>query len=695
MSNTDHIQIEYINQHHRFFQDVITLGKKYSSTLGFMPDGGFIDHARKKFIIIAHNELELIGYLMFRVVNHLSRLSIVHLCLREEYRGKNITTRLLDALREKHQTAFAGISLSCRVDYENATALWQRYGFVNKGKKRSRSIEENYLYKWWYDFNRPDLFSITHESSIKVKALLDANIIVKLRDADIKQVPSQDSRPLLADWLTEEVDYFYAPELFNEITRDNNNERAEKTRRFIENFKAIRFDIEEGKKVSNLLKRIIIGNTDNDRSDRIQLASTIVSDVSYFITLDQGIIDKRESIEENFDIQIFSPHEFILEIDQLLNKEEYSPSKLKGVIFHSISKVSNPELNVYIDTFLAKHDSEKKAVFRDIVYNEASKISSSKLKVIKRENNAIAFFAYEYIDAKLIIPFIRLKETTQKSTLFMQLISDFINKAIKKELVQILIKEIHLSENQKFVLEKMGFENNEGIWMKFVLNKIIKSSEIAEIDCCFSPNYANAVLQTMNSKEKQNTLLNLERKLFPLKFSDLDIPCYIIPIKPYWAGQLFDIYISESELFGAIPNKIWNIENVYYRHTKPITEIAPARILWYASSDKTVVRNNAIVASSYLDEVMTDKPKILFQKNKHYGIYEWKNIYDLCKQNIKTDIRALRFSNTEVFQKPVQLSLIRQIFTANGKRENTFASPVKIDRNIFLQIYQLGNGKNK
>jgi len=106
-------------------------------------------------------------------------------------------------------------------------------------------------------------------------------------------------------------------------------------------------------------------------------------------------------------------------------------------------------------------------------------------------------------------------------------------------------------------------------------------------------------------------------------------------------------------------------------------------------------RSQSIVATSYLDEVMTGKPKLLFQRNKHYGIYEWTNIYDLCEKDVEKDIRALRFSNTEVFDKPVRLSMIRQIFTANNRKENTFASPVKVDKNIFIQIYQIGSGNDK
>ena len=691
---TDNIKIEYINQHHRFFQDVINLGKKHSSTLGFMPEGGFTEYAQKKCIIIAHNNSELIGYLMFRIVSRSSRLSIVHLCVNENFRGQKASIKLLDALREKYQATFSGISLNCRVDYLNATSLWQKYGFVSKNKKRSRSIEENHLYTWWYDFNNPDLFSSAWETSLKIKAILDANIIVKLRDSHIVQNPSEDPRPLLADWLMDEVDYLYAPELLNEITRDKNNERANKTRNFLTNFEAIRFNVEECKHISNDLKSIIHGNTDNDKSDRIQLASAITSKTPYFITFDNKMLEKKEIIEEKYDIHIFTPQEFLLEIDQLLNKEDYSPLKLKGVTFHSISKVSNNELDNYIDLFLAKSCSEKKNSLKNIVYSEASQVNLSNIKVIKHDNNAIAFFAYKIKNATLNVPFIRLTDTSQNHTLFMQLISDFINKSINENLQKIEIEEKYLSENQKLILRQLGFEYQALTWRKILFNMIIESSRILEINCELLDSSIISNFEDKSTDEKQNILLNFERKFFPLKFSDLDIPCYIIPIKPYWAGQLFDTYISGAILFGANPDKIWNMENVYYRHVKPITETAPARILWYASEEKNCVRSQSIIASSFLDEVMTDKPKVLFQKNKHYGIYDWKNIYDLCEHNIEKDIRALRFSHTEVFNKSIKLSTIRQIFIANGKKTNTFASPVKINKNIFHQIYQLRNGNN-
>lgn len=48
---------------------------------------------------------------MFRVAFRLSRISIVHLCVSDNYRGKNVSTALFKALKEKFEKKYRGISL--------------------------------------------------------------------------------------------------------------------------------------------------------------------------------------------------------------------------------------------------------------------------------------------------------------------------------------------------------------------------------------------------------------------------------------------------------------------------------------------------------------------------------------------------------------------------------------------------------
>jgi predicted nucleic acid-binding protein/ribosomal protein S18 acetylase RimI-like enzyme len=683
--------IEFIDQNNRFLSDVIALWRKHSNTLGFMPEGGFIDHAANRNIIVAYHNSELTGYLMFRVVYRYSRITIVHLCVNEKFKRNGIAKELLDRLVEKYKSTFNGICLRCRDDYETANSLWKKYGFVCKRKDRSRSIEENYLNQWWYDFNSPDLFTSLYQIS-KINVLLDANIIFKLRDAHIGCHIPDDICSLLIDWLVDEVEFFYAPELFNEILRDKNLDRAEKTRSYLGKYIEARSDVKERMKIVNKLKEFIYGENENDVSDRNQLAACIAANISYFITLDKDLLQKRDDIENKFGIQMLTPQEFVLEIDQFINKEAYSPKILDGVVFHNVSKVKKSELNNYIDLFLMKSRSEKKAVFKNIVNAEIAKKDSS-LQVIKLENNPLAFYSYNCSKKILAVPFIRLLEKKNNKTLFMQIISRFIVYSIDNNISEIAISEQCFADDYKIILLQLGFENNLNIWIKSIYNIMLDSNEFV----VSGNKYLDCVLNTMPKKESYKEfyepLLFIERKCFPLKFTNLDIPCYIIPIKAYWAGQLFDVNIAQETLFGAIPDKIWNIENVYYRHTKPLTEVAPARILWYISYDKNVFRSKAIVASSYLDEVATGKPKIIFKKYNHYGIYEWRDVFNLCNGNIETNIRALKFSGTEMFKKIISYQEIQKTLTRNGKPRNTFASPLKINNIIFNQIYRMGTCK--
>ena len=76
-------------------------------------------------------------------------------------------------------------------------------------------------------------------------------------------------------------------------------------------------------------------------------------------------------------------------------------------------------------------------------------------------------------------------------------------------------------------------------------------------------------------------MLDLEKGLWPLKIRELNIPTFIVPIRPEWAMHLFDEDIAKQDLFGGEPSLILNAENIYYRASVPKVLTAPGRILWY------------------------------------------------------------------------------------------------------------------
>jgi len=687
------MKFKYIDQNSDYLKEVIDLSNKHSKTLGFMPEGGFVDHARKKWIVVAIKDEVVAGYLLFRLGKKNLKVSITHLCVKEGFRGQNIAFKLIDQLKDKYQNLFTGITLSCRTDYTYASKLWERYGFIKKNEVRSRSVEENYLIIWWYDFNNLDLFQLSEKYSDKIKVLLDANILIKLRDENLKEYKEVES--LVADWLIDEVDYYYAQEMFNEICRDSDKSRAKRTRIFLQNYHEAKFDKSDFSEIEKELQVYLKGTSTNDISDRKQLAECIAAGIEYFITGDRNIHTVKDIIENNYNVLILTPTEFLLEIDQLQNSTEYYPIRLAGAI-HTTKKVDKTELNQLADKFLCKSEGELKTELQERIENLVKENKDSELKVVLNpKNETIAVWGNKIIDNVLFVPLLRVIDNNLSVTLFTQLITDIVEYSIQHNISKIVISEKYILRSWLNIIQAKGFVKIDGDWIKIVLNDFISSSQLLKKYPFVEEHLESDILKLVSSNDnpelRQSLLYEIERRFFPLKIADLEMPCYIIPIKPYWASQLFDKLAASQMIFGANPEKIWNHENVYYRNIKPVTEKYPARILWYVSSQDSYSRQKSIVATSYLNDMTIDKVKSQFRKYKKFGIYEWKDIYELAKYDIENEVKAIVFSNTEVFQKVVPFDKVTEILLSNGYKRNTFTSPLEVNKDVFKSVYELAN----
>ncbi len=681
---------EYIRNNKNILDQVVKLGTKNSKTLGHFPQGAFVEHAHRGNILCAIEKDKLLGYVLFAVTQRKQTIRIVHLCISESSRGKGIAKQLLDRIREKFKDSLKGIQLSCRYDYLEASELWKKYGFVAADKVRSRSIKENYLVKWWYDFGNHDLFSLSDASSDKVKALLDANIIIKIRDQQ-KGKPT-DAQFLLEDHLVDSIDYYYAPEFFNEILRDNDNNRANDTRSFIRsNFCQAKFDPSGRDSILDKLNETIPGNSVNDQSDKKQLAECIAGGIPYFITNDKGILDADHTLNSEFGIEVMRPVDFIIAIDESNNYVNYRSTRIAGVNYE-YSKLKPKEVDTLVELFLNRSRSERKHEFRNTLISLATKISSCEIKLVRdRETRILGLSALEVYGDTVKIQVLRTTNTNLSKTLFNQLILEAVNYTRSQKLGHISIHESNISNDNLGTLESYGFIKKGEEWSKVSLEGIRESATIFDHELIKSTFDIQVISKKYyKSGVSEEYKSGVERMFWPVKFIDLDLPSYIIPIKPFWASQLFDYYAAESSLFGSSAELSWSRENVYYRSVKPVTEKAPGRLLWYSSSAKNQSRTNAIVGCSYLDEVHIGEAKKQFQRFRNYGIYQWDDIYKLAKYNIHTLIKVLKFSDTEVFKEPIKLIQINKVLLSHGQKKNTFPSPVKISNETFMDLYKIG-----
>jgi hypothetical protein len=181
--------------------------------------------------------------------------------------------------------------------------------------------------------------------------------------------------------------------------------------------------------------------------------------------------------------------------------------------------------------------------------------------------------------------------------------------------------------------------------------------------------------------------LELEKTLSPAKFTDFELPCYIIPIRPAWAAQLFDTRLAEQDLFGLPPELGFRLENAYYRARNPQLS-APARILWYVSKADGRYRGaGAIRAASYLDEVVVDSPKVLFSRFRRLGIYRWQDLLKLTKEDLSGALMALKFSGTELLGRPILWEEIQTVLQDAIGRRDQLQRPLQITTDTFFRLY--------
>ncbi|MBT7618119.1 MAG: GNAT family N-acetyltransferase, partial [Calditrichaeota bacterium] len=333
------MKIQILNENPNFLESVIKLGDKNNSTLGFYPEGAYQESARKKKIIIATDSERVLGYLLWNVSVTMDIASIVHLCVDEDCRRQGVAEKLFSRLLELTDE-FRGIRVHCRRDYE-ANRLWPKLGFLPKGEKPGRSKHGSRITKWWYENNKPDLFS-------KINVVLDTNILIDL--SQFRDDQKLEAYYLNADWLTDLINFHITPETFLEIDKHPDELERERMRNYLTQFHEVR----QKRELQCIIKEIraLYPDVINERtqSDIHHIAYTISSDVRIFVTRDKELLDLSDEVSHLYSIEILRPTELIIRLDSLTRNLEYQPSKLSGSNIR-IHKAIEQDLDQIVSNF--------------------------------------------------------------------------------------------------------------------------------------------------------------------------------------------------------------------------------------------------------------------------------------------------------------------------------------------------------
>ncbi len=671
-------------------KDVISLHRVNSKTLGFLPQKVFYDSVDDDRVIIAVDPNDnMVGYLLFSINKRGNFIYITHLCVSEKFRKLGIARLLIKTLIQRYSTQFKGVRATCRQDYE-ATKVWESLGFTVVNEKPGRRKYGSLLFIWWLDFNHEDLFSIN--DGTKIKAVLDSNVIYDLMEPATKK--TQNSYALLSDWLTEEVDYYITDQLKNDISHQKNKILRDKSKEFISQFNLLKSDHSQYYDVFDEVKKIYKKPHLNYReeSDIRHITRTINSDASYFITKDSGIIKHSKEYFDRYSLLVLRPEEFIIQFSSIINNTDYAPNRLLGTTISKKTATVN-ELREIPRTFY-NNTKEKIREFENNVKMAVLNDKTSAI-LIKTNKEYLAFFTTLESEDIIEIKFFRYAKNLKNWTVLTQLVHDLIYLARDKQKLLICISEKFISDDFQLILKKFSFLNIENKFYRFVGNKVIEFEDIRDYlnESIKNIELLNLYLRILDPflAHKGNSY-QIEKFLFPIKIINSNIPCFIVPIKPKWAMNLFNAKIAEQDLFGGDERLLFNKENVYYRSAKPIVLQNNSRILWYISKDDNKYYNTMnIAASSYLEEVNIDKPKILFSKNRRLGIYKWADVFRTANNDLENKIMAFRFELNENFVSTVNINQLNQIYNHYlGKNFFYPQTPYKILEKMYIEIYSLG-----
>ncbi len=693
------IEIFQIDHNSKLLKDVIALGDANKNTLGLFPKDAYHESASKKRIIVAVSKDagKLIGYLLYSLSRQKMLVSIVHLCIDVPWRGMGIPKLLFEMLKELTQDGYLGVRVRCRVDY-SANKLWPKLGFIAVGEMDGRGKKSTKLTIWKFEYEHTSLFSYTANQyeNLKVRVVIDANIFYQIQNPEMPA--SEESLPLLEPWL--DIDLHVTPEMLNEINRNKDINARKAARKFFGSFSIVNSKSSHNnfREIQERLKPIFPASlSQSDESDLRQLAYAIADEIPFFVTRDGPMLGRADDVFEKFGIQILRPSDLILMQDELLRGDEYIPSRLAGSQLR-IERVHSQQSEKLIEKFLCDQE-ETKGAFRktiQLTLGNASTIETFMVMDAQGVEHGLISYSRQ-LDGEIIVPIFRVGKAKICQYVAKYLVNNVVLTASSEKRNLIKVIDAHLPATVIFALQDNGFIKIKDGWFKATLSKVLPSYEIVkQLSSHNWPDYARSPLNNfaLNIPEtpSKSTLLEIEKNLWPLKIEDLDLPCFIVPIRPEWAMHLFDVDIASQDLFGGEPALILNAENVYYRKSSPKVLSAPGRVLWYVSQGKKRYQGSMFIkACSYLDDVEIGKPKQLFSKYKKLGIYKWLDVYNgVANKDLDKDIMAFKFSRTEIFKHPIHLSYLQFIWKSDGKNFNNAVSPLLINNDRFLQLYSLG-----
>ncbi|MFJ1874145.1 GNAT family N-acetyltransferase [Streptomyces chartreusis] len=665
---------------------VIDLGDRNRKTLGFLPHAVFRQAAATGTLLAAVEDQQLVGYALYGLPG--DRVRLTHLCVDDSYRAQRVSDKLVKAISERHADRL-GIMLKCRKNY-GLEKMWTRLGFQMRTEVAGRGESREPLVVWWRSHGHPDLFTDI-ESPALVTAAMDCNIFADLHSS-LPRNGAQETKALAANWLVDLLRLVVLPQLVTEI---HNGGHAAERKAQIHALMGYQQPELEPIDQDQMLRKLIeaawddlgieLPRTPNDRADLSYVIQAHAAGVQLLVTRDEGLIALSPAAEKVCGVRILGPTDSVLAIDELTRAQAYQPGSLLGTALTTTAVTAGQEQQQLV--FLNKPGGEKQKAFKKRLRDFAARPGQwIRQQITDQDGRLLATYCHENRDGELHVPLLRVDEQHPLGATLARQLLFLLRQRCRAEGVEVLrLSDPHPQRAVLAAAEEDAFRPaGDASLVALVLDRITDSRALDDHVAALAGRLG-LTLPALTTPLPAAAASAVEHAWWPVKITDAELPTFLVPVRPRWSYELFGY---PEGLLSRDHNLGLSREHVYYRAPLPRGESAPARILWYASSDDTM-SVSAVFACSRLEQCVTDDGERLYRQFKHLGVYRRKDVLEVSGRYAGKAM-ALRFSDTALFPSTVPLKRLVELGTRYGQKVNV-QSVYKISPDLFRALYEEGH----
>ena len=457
--------------------DVKSLWRRNSQTLGFYPSGAFEERAKKRQILGAFESDSLVGYLLYYTINSPS-VRITHLCVSESSRGSGVARALVSELQSATKSC-RGIGLWCRRDFP-AWSAWPCLGFHAVKEKIGHSKDGHELTFFWLSHPHRTLFSKSEEADDEsVTLVLDANVFYDLLDD--QRMEADESLGLTADWLQPAIRLYVTPELFNEIQRNPDPVQRAARMSSARCYDSVSADHEEFEHaVVSVESTCGRASNERDKADQRQLAWTIAAGCDVFVTRDQRLLDHSDAFYSTHGVTVERPAEVISRFEEIRNEHEYQRDRLIGTDIHHCRQSSDSD--ALAEAFHARSGTEKKGDMARTLNRAFANPDRFSCRVVYcPDGRPLCLYLIEKSEAntcgiRLFRVVRRERGTRLGGTVVRTVLATIVKEAAEQGNLLVRISDPQLTPAVQQALRERRFLPIDDAWVKLSINEVIPLS---------------------------------------------------------------------------------------------------------------------------------------------------------------------------------------------------------------------------